>query len=130
MSTRVLVIDDDHTILELFRFILEEEGYEVHLSPFAFEDILDVENVHPHLILLDVKIGHLNEGWVLLQKLKRYRPTKDIPLIVCTGSLDGREEKAILRQRGIPIVYRPFDLDKLLQVVHQCLSPLQSSLSL
>ena len=131
MTARILVIDDDQSILELFRSILQgEEGYDVHLSTFAFEEITDVEHLHPDLVILDMKIGSHNEGWLLMQKLRMYRPTKDIPIILCTAALlDVREQEETLRQKGIPIVYKPFDIDELVQVVHQQLSPSQERTS-
>ena len=122
MSSHILVIDDDASILELFQLILEPEGYTVTTSNLAFEDIHEVEQLHPNLIILDLKLGSHRHGWNFLQKLKMYRPTKDIPLILCTAALhEVREQEEILRKKDIPIIYKPFDMDELLHIVHQFL---------
>jgi CheY-like chemotaxis protein len=122
MSRRILVIDDDDSLLELFQLILESEGYDLHLFKGNDEDAKDVETLHPSLIILDIKLGQDYNGFVLLEKLKRYPPTKHIPLILCTAAVEEiREQEDTLRQRDISVLYKPFELDELLQVVEECL---------
>src|SRR5436853_4787361 len=122
MASSILVVNDDQSILELFHLILENEGYEVKSSFVVYEDMKDVEQLHPDLIILDVKMGYHAEGLLLLQKLKMYPPTKDIPIIICTAALsEMREQEETLRQKKIPVLYKPFDVDDLLKLVRQFL---------
>ena len=122
MPSRILVINDDQSILDLFSLLLEAEGYEVIISRIAYEEVSDVDKLRPALIILDFKIDNHNAGWTFLQKLKMYRPTKDIPLILCTAALnDVRELEETLRQKGIPVIYKPFEIDELLLVIQQLL---------
>src|SRR5436190_19953362 len=122
MASSILVINDDQSILELFHLILDGEGYEVTSSLVVYEDVKDVEQLHPDLIILDVRIGYHAGGLLLLQKLKMYPPTKDIPVIICTAALsEMREQEETLRQKKIPVLYKPFDMDELLKLVHQFL---------
>jgi len=122
MSTRVLVIDDDDSILELFKMVLEPQGFNVQLSKTTYEDVKHVEALHPSLIILDAKLGQQYEGFLLLEKLKLYPPTKSIPVILCSAALEEiRQQEDTLRQKGIPIVYKPFELDELLDTIEQCL---------
>ncbi len=122
MPAHVLVIDDDQSILELFRLILEPEGYQVTLSKSAFEDVQEVDQLKPDLIIMDFKLGRHEDGFLLLQKIKMYRPTKDIPIILCTAAVDiVVEQENVLREKGIPILYKPFDVDELLMVVERLL---------
>ena len=120
--TRILVINDDQSILDLFQLLLESEGYEVLLSKIAFEEVSQIEQQHPHLIILDVKLGTHAEGFLFLQKIRMYPPTTALPVILCTAAVgEVREQEEVLRQKGIPVIYKPFDLDELLQVIHQFL---------
>jgi len=57
ISSRILVINDDQSILDLFGLLLKAEGYEVILSTRTYEDVSDVEQLRPALIILDFKIG-------------------------------------------------------------------------
>jgi two-component system response regulator HydG len=123
MPAHILVIDDDQSILELFRLILEPEGYQVTLSKSAFEDVQEVEQLKPNLIIMDFKLGRHEDGFLLLQKIKMYRPTKDIPIMLCTAAVDiVVEQENVLREKGIPILYKPFDVDELLMVVERLLN--------
>ena len=81
MPHRILVIDDTQEILDLFRDILEPEGYKVMLAKQTFESVTEIEHVHPDLIVLDLMIGAQKEGWQMLQKLKMYAPTASIPIL-------------------------------------------------
>ena len=122
MSCRILVINDDQSILELFRLILEAEGYEVLLARVPSEEVSQIEQQHPHLIILDFKLGAHTDGFLLLQKIRMYPPTAALPVILCTAAVrEVREQEEVLLQKGIPVIYKPFDLDELLEVIQQCL---------
>ena len=122
MVSRILVMDDDQNILELFRLILEPEGYEVHTAFLPFEHVREVEKISPSLIILDLKFGGHAQGMLMLQQLRMYAPTMRIPILVCTAALsEMRDQEETFRRKGIPILYKPFDIDELLEVVRQLL---------
>ena len=115
---RILVVNDTPEILDLFRDILEEEGYEVVLHSYATRDLDEVKAVGPDLIVLDFIIGGEDQGWQLLQKLKLDRETEQIPIIVCTAAVGlVRELEGHLRAKGIAVILKPFDIDDLLRQV-------------
>jgi len=118
MPTHVLTIDDDQAILDLYQLALEREGYTVSISLMANEDAREIAKLMPDLIILDFKMDKHNVGILMLEQLKMYRPTKDIPVLICTAALkDIREQEDVFVQKGIPVLYKPFDLDEFLQLV-------------
>jgi len=119
----ILVINDTQEILDLFSDILEDEGYRVTLSSFTFQDVHDVERLAPDLIVLDFLIGGDALGWQMLQKLRMYRPTAGIPIVVCTAALQlVRELEGHLRAKDIFVVLKPFDIDEMVSVVRLALA--------
>lgn len=120
---RILVVNDTQEILELFRVLLEEEeGHEVILSGFPFQQISDVEKIKPDLIILDFVFGDQKSGWQMLQMLKMKRSTANIPVIVCTAALDAvREQEGYLVSQGVHVIYKPFDIDPLINNVRELL---------
>lgn len=103
--------------------LLQSEGYEVFSSVEAIENVADVETLEPDLVILDLKLGMQEEGWIMLQKLRMYPPTTDIPIIICTAALDiVRQQESTLQDKGIPIVYKPFSINELMKAVHSVLS--------
>lgn len=119
----VVVVNDTQEILDLFREILEEEGYRVSLYSFAFNDINEMVELAPDLVILDFMIGGESHGWQLLQKMKMDRRTAEMPVVVCTAALQlMRELEGHLRSKGVGIVLKPFDIDDLLEQVKLVLS--------
>lgn len=124
MSPTILVIDDDESLLDLFRFVLEEEGFMVSTSKATLEEVADVEKINPGLIILDIRLRHRGDGLLFLQKLKNSTTTSAIPIIICSAAADvvhGQEE--LLQQMGTPILHKPFDIEDLISMVRVFVSP-------
>ena len=122
MSTRILVVNDTQEILELFRILLETEGYDVILAGFPIQQIADVEQINPDLIILDFIFGDQTSGWQMLQMLKMQRSTASIPVIVCTAALNMvREQEGYLVSQGVHVIFKPFDIDHLMTNIKQAL---------
>ena len=127
MPKRIMVINDTEEILELFREILQEEaGYEVILTSFKPHMLEMVKEVKPDLIISDHVFGEEKVGWQFLQRLKMDRETASIPVIVCSGAIrELREMEGYLVSKGIGVLYKPFDVDELLDLVRQKLEELE-----
>ena len=123
MAARILVVNDTQEILELFRMLLEEEeGYDVILSGFPIQQIKEIEQIKPDLIILDLILGDERTGMQMLQMLQMQRSTATIPVLVCTAALQiVREQEGYLVSQGVQVVYKPFDIDDLLNNVKQLL---------
>lgn len=118
MATRIMVINDTPEILDLFRELLESEGYEVILYSFAPFELAEIERIQPQLIVLDFIIGHANAGWQLLQMLKMRRSTAAIPVVICTAQTHFvRQIEGYLATHDIRVVAKPFDIDEFLNTV-------------
>ena len=117
----ILVVNDDPAILELFRELLSEEGYEVTLDKFerqTSELQQSIRDLQPDMVIMDFVIGGESSGWQLLQVVKMDRSTRDIPVIVCTGAVKQVTElSSHLDEMGVHVVLKPFDIDHLLEIV-------------
>ncbi|HZS75237.1 MAG TPA: response regulator [Ktedonobacteraceae bacterium] len=130
-GSHILVVNDDQSLLDLYRMVLESEGYVVKDSLIAFEEITEVEQMRPDLIILDAKLGYHYEGLLFLQKLKLYPGTRHIPVMVCTAATrEMREQQETLQQKGIPLLYKPFELDELLALIEQMLAASEEGVAL
>ena len=117
-----MVINDTQEILELFREILTDEGYDVYLYSYGIQDLSEVEKINPDLIILDHIIGGEGVGWQMLQKLKMRRSTASIPVIVCTAAVKAVQEmEGYMRAKNVGLVLKPFDIDDLLLAVKTAL---------
>ncbi len=119
---RILVINDTQELLEMFRLLLEQEGYEVILSGMPILKVGEVEAIQPDLIILDIVFGDRKTGWQMLQMLKMQRSTARIPIVVCTAALhEVQEQEGYLISQNVRVIYKPFDIDALLTLIEQAL---------
>ena len=115
----ILVVNDTQEILDLFRDILEEEGFRVSLYSYAINDLAEIKRIAPDLIILDFIIGGEDTGWQLLQKLKMDRQTMTIPVVVCTAAVRLVQDlEGHLRTKNVCVVLKPFDIDDLITQVN------------
>lgn len=116
----VLVVNDTQEILELFREILEEEGFDVELASYGIDEVARVEEIAPDLVILDFMMDGEAQGWQLLQKLRMARSTMDLPIIVCTGAIRlAQDFQGQLTAKNIGLVLKPFDIDDLISEVNR-----------
>lgn len=117
MSKKILIMDDDPTIADLLREALADEGYETHMTTQSLRFYDAVTQVRPDLILLDLMMQYL-DGRDELQLMKM--SSFNIPVIVVTAFLDADKEAEEFRGSGVVhIVYKPFDLDQLVELVRE-----------
>jgi DNA-binding response OmpR family regulator len=115
MSKKILIMDDDPTIADLLREALADEGYETHMTTQSLRFFDAVTEVRPDLILLDLMMQYLDgRDELKLMEMSSF----NIPVIVVTAFLDADKEADEFRKAGVVhIVYKPFDLDQLVEQV-------------
>ncbi len=114
----VLVIDDDPNILLTVRAILEFEGYQVETATNGVEGFSKAMQIHPGLILLDMRMPVM-DGWGFA---KQKEDGVDLPIVVITAARDASRWAAEIGAVGH--LDKPFDLLDLLDVVeHWCPKP-------
>jgi len=67
---KILVIDDDPDIVEAIRIVLEAQHFEVHSASNGTEGLSRVKEINPDLIVLDVMMDKLTEGFQVSYTLK------------------------------------------------------------
>jgi len=88
MSTkRILLFDDDKSILDVFTIIFSENGYEVEVSETSHNIIERVADFRPHLILMDNWIPDIG-GIEAVKLLRNHSEFKDIPVIYISANSD------------------------------------------
>ena len=120
----MLVIDDDRSTLELYREILEEEGYAVTAAVSPDLEPAAVTNLAPDLILLDLLFAHERRGVTFLEALKAHPATLPVPVLVCSADtrlLDELHDRLVAWDCGV--LAKPFGLDELLAAIQDCLTP-------
>jgi len=115
MKKRILVLDDDQSILDIVTYILTETGYEVRTLLTGLRVAEAVQNFEPHLILMDVMLAE-HDGRVICRLLKETIASCHIPVMLISGTHDLADS---LNQPGAPddFLAKPFDIDLLLSKI-------------
>jgi CheY-like chemotaxis protein len=114
----ILVINNDATVLEVVRELLEDEGYQVSLRAYANKDLAEIVAIEPDLIVLDYMWASDDGGWSLLQVLRVDPRTSTIPIVLCTGAaVEVEALSARLTEMGVRVVLKPFDIDQLTNAI-------------
>ncbi len=83
-SGRILLIEDDPMLTELYQAKLELEGFDVDICTDGKEGLARTKRLKPDLILLDIMLPEMN-GFEVLRKLRENAATRRIPVIVLTN---------------------------------------------
>jgi len=99
----VLVVDDEPAIRQLVQLALEDEGYQTRGATTGAEALAAVESDRPDLVLSDVWMPQM-DGLALARRLVRL----GIPVILMSAA------GTSVDLPGVPLLRKPFDLDRLL----------------
>ena len=113
MAKKIIVIEDNHDILDMIAYILEDEGYEV-LSSINAEPLKDVESYKPDLILLDDWLPD-GYGHQVCGTLKSNVNTSHIPVLLISSVVNLPELARSCNADGY--IAKPFDIYHLIDVV-------------
>jgi CheY-like chemotaxis protein len=80
----VLLVDDDEVFVEAVSAVLETRC-DVRTASNGKEALASVESARPDLIVLDVMMDYLSEGFDVARKLRSNAQTEKIPIIMLTG---------------------------------------------
>ncbi len=117
---KILVCDDEASIVNILDFSLSAEGYRVILAADGDEALHLATAEQPDLVILDVMMPK-RTGFEVCRLLKERRATSDIPVILLTAR-GSREDRELGRAAGADAhVTKPFSPQRLLDKVHSLL---------
>ena len=124
--SRVLIIDDDRTWVELLSSRLRGEGFQVGVAYDAMQAKMVALKTPPDAIVLDIRMPGGN-GVETLQKFRSSTKTAGLPIVIVSGQQDPDLEKS-LRQAGadayIPKPTTWMRVHKTLQILLKKVSPI------
>lgn len=113
--TTIFVVEDNADLgLVLLRFLEEEVPCRVVLATNGFEVLKLVRSIAPHLFLVDYNLPSMN-GLELVDHLRAIPTLKQTPIVL----MSARMPRDGVKQRRLPAIHKPFDLNHLLQVVRE-----------
>ncbi len=105
MTARILLVDDDPSLLDALALSFEDEGYEVETAPAGDIALVKIANQRPDIIISDVNMPGL-DGFSLCRKLRER--DDDLPIILLTSRDNDIDEALGLELGADDYVAKPF----------------------
>lgn len=105
-ENKILIIDDDLHNCEIFSAYLKKAGFQPYIASSALEGLEKIREIQPQLLLLDVKMPHM-DGFEMCSKLKKDPATKNIPVIFLTGLTDTKTMAQAFDVGGVDYIAKP-----------------------
>ena len=115
---KILVVDDEIEICNLFAKVLAEEGYKVSTACNGKEALKKVGEEEPDLVLLDIIMPEM-DGMEALAAIKKFSKNIQVIMITAYGTIDTVIKAAELG--AYDYVTKPFDLEKAKGIIRKAL---------
>ncbi|MEM9418615.1 MAG: response regulator [Planctomycetota bacterium] len=118
---KVLVVDDDPNIVELFTDLFSNDSrLEVRSAATGYDAGIVSSTFKPDLMILDFMLPDIN-GNVVCETVRQNDQLKEMKIIIVSGVVNRGEIDALLAAGADEFVKKPFDLEKLMQRVEAML---------
>lgn len=107
MTSRVLIIEDDPSIVEMLRYNLQKSGFDPLVAMDGEEGVMLVEEEAPDLVILDWMLP-LMSGIEVCRRIRRRPESKDLPIIMLTAKGEETDRVRGLESGADDYVVKPF----------------------
>ena len=120
-KSKVLVVDDDPEIVELFVDVLERDGrFEIRTAATGYDAGMVTQEFCPDLIILDYMLPDIN-GNVVCQTIRSNPNFEHMKIIIVSGVVNQDEINDLLKAGADDFVKKPFNIEKLIERIGELL---------
>jgi excisionase family DNA binding protein len=121
-KSKVLVVDDDPEIVELFVDVLERDGrFEVKTASTGYDAGMLTQEFRPDLIILDYMLPDVN-GNIVCQRIRSNAEFEHTKIIIVSGVVNQDEINDLLKAGADDFVKKPFNIEKLIERIGELLT--------
>lgn len=118
MVVRILLVEDEHDILNLINIYLESNDYKVIIAEDGEEALKKARAEDPSLILLDALLPNKN-GFETCRELKKNEKTRNIPIIMMSV-LDRSIDYKMMKESGADeVISKPFSQEEIINLIEK-----------
>ena len=116
----ILLVDDSEEIREVFRTVLELEGYAVVCAADGARALTLARQHHPNAIVMDAALPGVS-GWDALAKVRTDPELCGIPTLIVTGDSRADVRRRALEAGAAGFLRKPCELDELVRTIRDVL---------
>jgi len=118
---RIMVVDDDEQIVELFVDVLSrDDRFEIKTALTGYDAGIITEQFKPDLMILDYMLPDVN-GNVVCQTVRKNADLGGMKIIIVSGVVNQDEIHGLLQAGADEFVKKPFNIEKLVGRIHALL---------
>jgi len=117
---KILIVDDEEDMVNMLRFRLEANNYEVVSAFDGHEGLNKARSLNPDLIILDLMLPKL-DGHRVCGMLKFDKKHKHIPIIMFTSRSHKKDEELSREMGAEAYIIKPFDVEVLMEKIKELL---------
>jgi CheY-like chemotaxis protein len=124
-NKKILLVDDDADFTEMNRAVLENHGYTVFAAYNGEEGVKMTREVRPDLIVMDVMMGKLTDGFFATYDIRKNPEIKDTPIIMVSAVNETVPYRFEPDAQYLPVnrfVDKPIKPEQLLKLVEEMLA--------
>lgn len=119
---KILIVEDDSQLQLIYQKKLTREGHEVFLAETGQEALIFAKEKYPNIILLDVMLPGGQNGFDVLEQIKRDPSISQTPILILTN-LDTEQSTAMSIGASDYIIKANTSLDEMVAKVNKYLNP-------
>lgn len=124
----IVAVNDDPEFLSLIDDLLTDQGHLVHTEIVGDRAFESIRRRQPDLVILDMRLGHPEGGWMILDRMRLDAQTAHIPAIICSADDRFLQTHAQhLQEEGSCLLLKPFAVPDLLALLAKALAPASTS---
>ncbi len=112
--SRILVVDDEPSVLLTYKLILEQKGYEVLAAASSLEAKQAIEQESIDLLLCDLSLEERHTGFEVIEFARKRQPAAISVLLTGYASKDISEQA---EQGGVAVLFKPIDIEEFLGTI-------------
>lgn len=117
MSKKILVVDDDQSILSIFEYILQEAGYVTEIATDGYEALEKIKTIPDiDLLFMDVKMPGMS-GIETFKEIQKIKPR--LLVVMMTGYSVDELLKEAFELGAYGVIYKPFDMEEVLSIIEK-----------
>ncbi len=116
---KIVIIDDEPSILQLMTKLCEGMGHETHSFQTGAQGMKGIEQVNPEVLIVDLRIGDMN-GLQIIEQCSQAYPNMDIIMVTGYGTVETAVEA--MKLGAFDYLTKPFELDDLQRTINRALS--------
>jgi len=115
---RLLVVDDDASVLLTYQLLLQEQGYEVNAAISSKKAKEELRRSNFDVVLCDLSLEQDRTGFEVFEFARQMYPA--IPCVLLTGYAN-KEATDRAEAGGIEVLFKPIEIEEFLQTIRTVL---------